>query len=147
MDGSPAMADTAGVAEENVELVRRLMLAYQQADLQTVLAMVDSACRVYPRSEEPGVKEVYTGHDGLFEYMGNWLGQWDDYEAEPISFEEAAGDRVMVVMAERGHLKRSGITVDEPFTHSFTVNGNKVSEWRMYDSEQQAREMLGLDAG
>jgi len=138
------MADTAPMPEENIELVKRLLLAYRQSDFPATLALLDEKVRVYPRSEEPGVSEVYEGHDGLFEYLGNWLGQWDDYETEPISFRDAPGDQVMVVMTERGHLKRSGITLDEEFTHSFAVESGTVTEWRMYDSNPQALEALGL---
>jgi ketosteroid isomerase-like protein len=138
------MADTARMPEQNAELVKRLLLAYQHADFPTALALLDPGVRVYPRSEEPAVNEVYAGHDGLFEYLGNWLGQWDDYETEPISFQDAPGNRVMVVMAERGHLKQSGITLDQEFSHSYTVSDGKVTEWRMYDSYEQALEELGL---
>ncbi len=130
--------------ESNVELVKRLLLAFQQSDFPTALGLLDPGVRVYPRSEEPGAKEVYDGHDGLFEYLGNWLGQWDDYETEPISFQEADANRVLVEMAERGHLKRTGITLDESFSHSFTLDGESVIEWHMYDSREQALEALGL---
>ena len=129
---------------ENVDVVKQLLLAYNRADFQTALALTDPAVRVYPRSEEPGVKQVYTGHEGMFEYLGNWLSQWDDYETEPTSFQDAPADRVLVEMAERGHLKKTGITLDEPFDHAFTVKNGKVTEWRMYDSHDQALEDLGL---
>ena len=140
------MADTEPMPQENTALVKRALLAYRQADFPTALAILDPEICIYPRSEEPGVAEVYTGHDGLFEYLGNWLGQWDEYETEPTSYREAPEDRVLVVMAERGHMKRTGITVDADFTHSFTVAAGKVTEWRMYDSHAQALDALGLDA-
>jgi ketosteroid isomerase-like protein len=130
---------------ENTDLVRRTLAAYARSDLETALTILDPKVRVYPRSEEPGAKEVYEGHEGLFAYLENWMGQWDEYETEPVSFRDAPGDRVMVVMAERGHLKRTGITLNEDFTHSFTVSGGRVTEWRMYDSHAQALEALGLE--
>jgi ketosteroid isomerase-like protein len=130
--------------DSNIDLVKRLLLAYQQGDFPTALGILDPEVRIYPRSEEPGAKEVYTGHDGLLEYLGNWLGQWDDYETEPVSFQEAGRSKVLVEMAERGHLKRTGITLDESFSHSFTLEGRTVTEWRMYDSREQALEALGL---
>jgi ketosteroid isomerase-like protein len=134
-----------GVSSENEQVVRRLLLAYAGADFPAALSILDPRVRVYPRPEEPGADEFYTGPDGLFEYLGNWLGQWDHYETEPLSFREAPGDRVMVVMAERGHLKRSGITLDQEYTHSFTVGRGKVTEWRMYDSHAHALQELGLE--
>ena len=48
-------------------------------------------------------------------------------------------------MAERGHLKQSGITLDQEFTHSFTVEDGSVTEWRMYDSHEQGRQAVGLE--
>jgi ketosteroid isomerase-like protein len=144
MDAS-RIADTGGMPEGNIDLVKRLLLAYQQADFPTALTVFDPGVLVYPRSEEPGVEEVYSGHEGLFAYLGNWLGQWDDYEAEPVSFRDVPDDRVMVVIAERGHLKKSGITLDQEFAHSFTVSDGRVTEWRMYDSTEQALEELGLN--
>jgi ketosteroid isomerase-like protein len=139
------LRQSASMASENAEVVRRTLLAFNRGDLQTALELVDPAIRVYPRPEEPGVKEVYAGHEGMFEYVGNWYGQWDDYAAEPVTFEDVPGDRVLVVMAERGHLKKTGITIDEQFSHSYTVKNGKLTEWRMYDSSEQAREALGLD--
>ena len=132
------------MAEEDVEVVRRLLLAYSRGDFPTMLDLIHAEIRVHPRPEEPGVEDVYEGHDGLFAYAGNWMSQWDDYEIEPVSFRPVAASRVLVEMAERGHLKRTGITIDERFSHSFTVVGGKVTEWRMYDSHEQALETLGL---
>ena len=135
------------MASQNTELVRQVLAAATGAsdDFAAGLALIDAEIQVYPRSEEPGVEPVYSGHQEMFEYFGNWFSQWDEYEAKPISFEDAPEDRVLVVMAERGHLKQSGITLDQEFTHSFTVRDGKVIEWRMYDSNEQGRETLGLD--
>jgi hypothetical protein len=65
-------------------------------------------------------------------------------KSEPVSFQEAGESKVLVEMAERGHLKRTGITLDESLSHSFTLEGRTVTEWRMYDSREQALEALGL---
>ena len=100
--------------DEGKDVVERT-LVIPASPAEVWLALTDPAVRVYPRSEEPGVKQVYTGHEGMFEYLGNWLSQWDDYETEPTSFQDAPADRVLVEMAERGHLKKTGITLDEPF--------------------------------
>jgi ketosteroid isomerase-like protein len=138
---------SAAMPSGNLELVRRLIIAFTRADFPTALELLDARVRVYPRSEEPGVDEVYEGHDGMLEYLGNWYSQWDDYEAEPVSFREASGNRVLVEMAERGHMKRTGITLDQQFSHTFTVVADRVTEWRMYDSREQALDALGLEDG
>jgi len=104
---------------------------------------MDPAVRVYPRSEEPGVRAVYDGWDGVMEYMVNWYSQWEDYEVEPLEFLDA-GDQVLVVMQERGRMDREGLNVTQEFSHSFKLREGLVVEWRMYDPHEQALEAVGL---
>jgi ketosteroid isomerase-like protein len=132
------------MGSDNLDVVKRELLAYLGGDYEGWLAGIDPGIRVYPRPEEPGADEVYVGHDAMFEYMGNWLGQWDEYSVEPVSYSDAPGGRVLVVMMERGHMERSGIRLEEEFSHSFSVEGGMVTEWRMYDSHAQALEHLGV---
>jgi ketosteroid isomerase-like protein len=136
--------DTWRVSQENVELVKRLAEAFLGNDFETSLSLMDPEIHVYPRPEEPGVDDVYRGHDGMFEWATNWYSQWDEYDAEPVSYRDAPGDQVLVVFRERGRMDRAGIEVEEEFSHSFTVRDGRVVEWRQYDSYEQAIESLGL---
>ncbi len=132
------------MSRENMELVRRSWEAFNRQDLDAWFADIDPDVCVYPRPDEPGVKQVYRGHDGLMAYLANWLSQWDRYEAEPLELIDAA-DRVLVVARERGRLEQQGIEVEQHFDHSFTISAGKIIEWRMYDSHAEALEDLGLE--
>ena len=77
------------------------------------------------------------------EYLVNWYGQWEESDAEPVSFEDV-GDHVLVVLRERGRLEGSGLEVQEEFSYSFVLRDGKVVERRMYDSHAEARAALGL---
>jgi ketosteroid isomerase-like protein len=46
------------MAEEDVEIVRRLLLAYSRGDFPTMLDLIHAEIRVHPRPEEPGVEDV-----------------------------------------------------------------------------------------
>jgi ketosteroid isomerase-like protein len=131
------------MSEENVELLRGVFEATAKGDAGAWLRAMDPRVRLYPRSEEPGVRGLYEGWDGVMEYMVNWYSQWDDYEAEPVEFVDA-GDDVLVVIRERGRMGQSEIEIEEKFSHSFKLEAGRIVEWRHYDSNEQALEALGL---
>jgi ketosteroid isomerase-like protein len=131
------------MSREDVETLRAVARSAAEGDATAWLRALDPDVRMYPRSEEPGVRAVYEGWDGVMEYMLNWYGQWDDYEFEPVTFLDA-GDEVLVVLRERGRLERQGIEVEMEFSHSFKLQEGRIVEWRHYDSHQQALEAVGL---
>jgi ketosteroid isomerase-like protein len=131
------------MSQENVEIVRRGMEAFNQNDFEGWFAIASTEIKLYPRPEEPGVLTVYEGWDGVMEYLVNWYSQWEDYEGEPVEFLDA-GDQVLVVMRERGRLERDRLEVEQEFSHSFKLREGSVVEWRMYDSHEQALEAVGV---
>jgi ketosteroid isomerase-like protein len=132
------------MSKDNVEVVKLVLAAFSDGDYEAVFALVDPDVRVYPRPDEPGAEPVYRGHEGLVDYTVNWYSQWDDYEFETRTVREAPGDRVLLLLNERGRLQGSGITVEQEFTHSYTVRGGKIVEWRQYESYPQALTDVGL---
>ena len=132
------------MSRENVEVVMRVAAAFSDGDFETSFALLDPEVRLYPRSEEPGVEDVYHGHEGIFEWAVNWYSQWDEYEVEPVKLQDAPEEQVLVVFQERGCMEQMGITVEQEFSHSFIVRDGKIVEWRQYDSHQEALEAVGL---
>jgi ketosteroid isomerase-like protein len=133
------------MSRENVELLQAVAAEVAEGDAMAWLRLMTDDVRVFPRPEEPGVKEVYEGLDELMEYALNWYAQWEDYELVPVRFFDA-GDQVLVVMLEHGRMARDGIRIEQEFSHSFTMRDGRIVEWRMYDSHEQALEALGLSA-
>ena len=130
------------MSQENVEIVRRGMEAFNENDFEGWFAITSTEIKLYPRPDEPGVLPVYEGWDGVMEYMVNWYSQWDDYEGEPVEFLDA-GDQVLVVLRERGRMQQ-GLEIEQEFSHSFTLRNGQLVEWRMYDSHEQALAAVGL---
>ena len=131
------------MSQENVEIVRGLFEAASAGEPGDYLQAFGEDITVHPRPAEPDAADEYRGHEGLLEYLVNWFGQWDVYEAEPIEIVDA-GEQVLVVARERGRVERTGIEVVEDFSHSFVVRDGKVREWHMYDSHPEALEAAGL---
>jgi ketosteroid isomerase-like protein len=131
------------MAQEDVEAIRAMFREVAAGDTMAFLRMMDPEVRVRPRPEEPGVRDVYVGWEGAVEYVANWFGQWEEYEAVPVEFTDA-GDDVLIVFHERGRMERDGVQVEQDFSHSFRLVDGRIAEWRMYDTHAQALEALGL---
>jgi ketosteroid isomerase-like protein len=131
------------MSEENVQVMRRLFDAYTEGDVSAWFQAADPDIRVHPRPAEPDAADEYRGLDGLMDYLVNWLGQWDVYDAEPLEIIDA-GEHVLVVARERGRVESTGIEVVEEFWHSFALQDGRVTEWNMYDSRGDAFAAVGL---
>ena len=131
------------MAQHDVEILRGAFEAASEGDAGALLRVSDPEVRVYPRPEEPGVREVYEGWDGAMEYAVNWFGQWEAYEFEPVRILDA-GEQILIVLRERGRMEASGIEVEAEFSHSFRMRDGLIVEWRMYDSYEEAAEAVGL---
>jgi ketosteroid isomerase-like protein len=131
------------MSREHVEILRTVAGEVSDGDAGAWLRAMDPEVRLYPRPEEPGVRRVYEGWDGVMEYMVNWFGQWDDYVADPVEFLDA-DDQVLVVFRERGRMERGGIEIEQDFSYSFRIRDGLIVEWRAYDSHEQALAAVGL---
>jgi ketosteroid isomerase-like protein len=125
-----------------VEIVRKSLQAFLANDFEGWFAVMDPGCRLYPRPEEPEVKECYEGWDEMLGYLVNWYSGWKEYTVEPERFIDA-GDWVVVEMNEVG-VAESGLRVEQRFAHAFKVEDGKDVEWRQFGPVEEAIEALGL---
>jgi ketosteroid isomerase-like protein len=130
------------MSQKNVEIVRKGMGAFLENDFEGFFALADPGIKLYPRPEEPGVKERYEGVEQILDYMVNWYSGWKDYTLEPVRFIDA-GDWVVVELNEVG-IAESGLRVEQRFAHAIKVEGGKGTEWRMFGPVEEAFEALGL---
>lgn len=130
------------MSEQNVEIVRRSLRAFLENDFEAWFAATDPGCKLYPRPEEPGVRECYEGWDEILEYLVNWYSGWEEYTAEPERFIDA-GDWVVVELNEVG-VAESGMRIEQRFAHAVKIEGDKGVESRMFGPVEEAFEALGL---
>ena len=99
---------------------RQLAEAFNRGDWEWALVVGYSAeLEVITAKDEAAVpfgadfEDVYRGHQGLVALWERWLESWDDYSLEPervIDF----GDRLVVVLNQRGRGRRSGLEIEQP---------------------------------
>ena len=66
------------MSQENVEIVRTSRRAFLENDFEAWFAITDPGCKLYPRPEEPGVKQCYEGWDEILGYLVNWYSGWKE---------------------------------------------------------------------
>jgi ketosteroid isomerase-like protein len=129
------------VSEENLALVLEAFGAYLQGDEAPLYALASPEIVVTQFPDQLDVSDFH-GHDGMRRMMAGWLGMWEDWTIEPLSF-SAEGDVVVVNAMQRGRGKASGAPMESPVTFVFTLREGAVVRWQMFHAEEEARAALG----
>jgi ketosteroid isomerase-like protein len=131
------------MSQENVEIVGRLVEAWNRRDLEAILAVFDPDCEVVFRPEvpEPG---PFKGHAELREWTENFLTAWESHHAEVVELIEAKDNTVVAMLHLVMRGSGSGIEMDETDAHVFTLRDDKVTRWMNFTERKKALEAAGL---
>jgi ketosteroid isomerase-like protein len=135
------------MSSENVELIKGIFTGFEGADsdairemLPAVIAEICDPEIEFVETPERVDAGTYHGHEGVLEAWNRWLDQWDEYDAEPESFEDH-GDEVFVVAREQGR-GRSGASAEARLYLIFTIRDGKILRYREFYDEGTARTAL-----
>jgi uncharacterized protein len=120
--------------QENTRVVRELFQAFGRGDIPGVLSLLseDVVWTIPGRPDAIPYAGVRRGHAGATEFFAA-LGGAVEFEAfEPREF-VAQGDKVVVLGFERGRVRATGKTFDNPWALVFTLGGGRVTEFRSYE--------------
>ena len=123
--------------EENVELVREAMEAFQRGDMEQVLSSLDPEVEVFSTPDLANRVDT-TGRDAWLQWVGDWLEPWEEFaiEAEKI---EAVGERhVIVDMRQRATGKGSGVEVELLVYTMFEIRVGVATRYHLYSGREQA---------
>jgi ketosteroid isomerase-like protein len=120
-----------------IDIVGRLIDAWNQHDLEAALEEMHPKCEVRPAEST----ETLRGHDGVAAAFRDWFDAFEQFTIEPEDF-IAHGDRVLVPMRQRARGKGSGLEVEERFYQLFTLRDGKVFRFEEYSEEAAARKAL-----
>jgi ketosteroid isomerase-like protein len=126
---------------ENTEIVRRLIEAWNRGDYAAALTLIDPAIEVNV-AYQSGFDGIYRGHSGLTELMGVF---WAEFAGPSIEIEEVvlSGDDVVLGVRFSGRGKRSGIDVEAPAWHTWSVHEGKAVRWQLVRTKQDALAAAG----
>jgi uncharacterized protein len=113
--------------QETVALIRRTYTAFSAGDIQTVLDNVSGNARwVNYGPETIPYAGDFTGRiQEFFQAIGE---STTDGKVVPEKF-IAQGDNVVCIARYTATVRDSGVRIDSPIAHFFTVNEGKITSW------------------
>ena len=128
------------MSQENVDLTRRAFKAFDDRDLDALLAMLDDDVEAFPILA--GLEGGYRGHDGIRRWWAGLVGTFPDFRAEIVELHDL-GDLTIAVLHLRGHAAESATPVDAAAWHVSRFRHGKCIGWHVYTSEREALEAVG----
>jgi ketosteroid isomerase-like protein len=132
------------MSQENVEIVQTAFRAFERGDMDGVLRLCDENIEITQDANLLGVSGHQHGHAGVLEAFALWPDLWDDFRVEILRLHNS-GDHVIVATVNRGRGKDSEVPVEMPFTFLFSIRAGKIAEWRLFMSEAQTLNAVGLE--
>jgi ketosteroid isomerase-like protein len=132
------------VSEQNIELHRRLVKAFNARDVEAIISLCDPRIEFHSVFAAVGAVTVFHGHDGMRKWHRDLEDVWgDDFRAEPEAYFDL-GEHTLMFHVLHGRGKQSGAEVAMPFA--------QVCRWRdgvgvyskMYASREDALGDLGV---
>ena len=132
------------MSERNVDLVRSVYRAVNEADQSAFLALMHPEVELTTSGVYPDFNPTYRGHQGALEYWEPARELWDSFNIE-IGQCESIGDQVLASVHQRVE-GRSGIVVEHDWGHLFSFSDGLIWRVRGYVSRKVAKEAAVLES-
>jgi ketosteroid isomerase-like protein len=88
-------------------------------------------------------QQIYEGVEGAEAFLNEWIAAWDDWELQAETFHDA-GEKVVVLVRQRGRSKAAGMPVEMHLAQVWTLNEGKQTRMEMYSNPDEALKAVGL---
>jgi ketosteroid isomerase-like protein len=131
--------------EEKIALFERVVAAWNQGDLEGVIAEVtpdfEWDCT---RSEIPGLSDVYRGREGYLEFAKTWRETLGETQLMLEEARELDDGRLYIGVYQRATGPQSGVDVELHYAQILEFDGGRVSRSELFGSVPEARAAVGL---
>ena len=130
------------MSQENVELYQRGIEAFNQRDLDALLALADPG--VVGISRVLAIQgSIYRGHDGTREWWNDLLGVFPGFTIE-IVWVRDAGNSTVAELRNRANGEGGAAPLEEVVWQVSEWRDGLVVRWEMFEREREALEAAGL---
>jgi ketosteroid isomerase-like protein len=137
------------MSQENVELVRRALVAFAAASFDPRSARDFSALFApqieFDISRTNPESQLYYGRDGIVAALERWIGTWDGFEVQVLALIDAGDDRVVSVIRERGRVRDSDAWVEHTRGAVWTVRDQRIVRYEEHQDRAEALRAAGVD--
>jgi ketosteroid isomerase-like protein len=130
------------MSEENVELSKRVVDAWNRRDVEATVALSDPGVVWHPVLEETVEGETYRGHAGLRRYFEDLAAQGVESEGRLDEFRDL-GDRVLG-LGRLSFRSATGVALDSEVACIWRWKDGKCIEAQTWLSQSDALEAAGL---
>jgi ketosteroid isomerase-like protein len=133
------------MSQENVDFVRAVWQAWERGDMEAIFAFYDPEIVWDQTHAQAGeLSAVYHGHDGVRQFIREWIAPFESYYARPEEFIDA-GEAVVVRLRQGGRGKQSGAEVDmPPYWQVYRLRDGRAVRIEVYTSQSEALGAVGL---
>jgi ketosteroid isomerase-like protein len=129
------------MSQENVEVVRTVVEAFNAGDWDRYFDQLDPNVEWWDRGDDPGAT-VHRGHGGVRAYIAE-LAELVEVDVQATEFVDTA-DWVVVCLRVHGRGTASGAEFADQEVHALRLSDGKVVEVREYRDRAEALEAAGL---
>ena len=132
------------MSQENVEIVRRAVAAFNEAGLgsKAALSFFDEAV-VFEEPPEQPAPRVAHGRESATRMFSQFDEAWEEHLSHPEELRPIDDERVLMLSIE--HFRgRDGIELDQPCGTIFTLRGGKIVRMQSFWDWANALEAVGL---
>jgi len=134
------------VSEQNVQIIREFLEAFNRRDNAAVLEAIDPDVEWHPPPDIPNAP-IANGRDALTAQWRDWLGAWEEYRFVADEIVEGRGDAVLVIGKESARGKGSGIEVaSRRVTAVYELRAGRIVRFKAYLDRAEALQAAGLSA-
>jgi ketosteroid isomerase-like protein len=131
------------MSEENLEIPRRLIDAYNRRDIPVFMALLHPDVEWIPIMAALEGR-VYRGHDGVRRWLDDLAEDWEYFEPCLEEFHDL-GDRVLIFGRWRARGRASGVELEnQPATWLYEIKDGKAVWMRTFTDRDEALEAAGL---
>ena len=128
------------MSQENVEVARRVMDAFNAQDRDRVLGLCDPEIEYRSAVEH----KTYRGLDGMVRWREDVAAVIEDFHIEDCRFLDAGSDRVVILYRVVGRGAGSGVPVSQDVGALWQLRNGKVLKAEVFLDRGEALEAAGL---
>ena len=131
------------MSPDNVACVRRLLAAFNEGDVEAIVAECDPDVE-WEEQSIAGVEPVFRGHDGIRRWAGLVMGgEWDTLQGRIDRMEEAR-DALVASLVIDGEGSSSGARVQMHVYLVLSFRAGKLARREVFQTRAEALEAVGL---
>jgi ketosteroid isomerase-like protein len=131
------------MSEENVEIVRAALDAYDRGDVEEAVSYIDPEGEFQSAIVGGAEGNVYRGREGFRRWLVDLSESFEEVRNEWSEFRDL-GDRVLAFGHVKARGRVSGMQLDSPMGWLFVLKGGQVVKAEGFLSRDEALEAAGL---